>query len=57
MMRKPEMSGRIAKWSIQLSTYILRYEPRSIIKSKALTDFIMDLQREVEKEVQWLQDT
>lgn len=56
-MRKPEMSGRIAKWSIQLSTYILRYEPRSIIKSKALTDFIMDLQREVEKEVQWLQDT
>ena len=60
VMRKPEMSGRMAKWSIQLSTYDLRYEPRSAIKSQALADFVADfstdLQPEVEEEVQWFQD-
>ena len=60
VMRKPEMSGRMAKWSVQLSTYDLKYEPRSAIKSQTLADFVADfstdLQPEVEEEVQWLHD-
>ena len=37
--RKTEMSGRMEKWSIKLSTYDLKYEPRSSIKSHALSFF------------------
>ena len=60
-MRKPEMSGRMAKWSVQLSTYELHYEPRTAIKSQALADFVADfspsMQPEVELEVQQLEDS
>lgn len=48
-------------WYVQLSTYDLRFEPRSAIKSQALADFAADfrsdLQFNVGKEIQWLQDT
>ena len=46
-MRKPEMSGIMDKRYVQLSTYDIRYEARSAIKSHALVDvlahFTMDL--------------
>ncbi|XP_074300577.1 uncharacterized protein LOC141631857 [Silene latifolia] len=41
-MRKPELSGRMAKWSVHLSGYDLRFEPRTAIKSQALADFVSD---------------
>lgn len=60
-MRKPKMSRRMINWYVQLSTYDLRFEPRSTIKSQALADFAADfrsdLQFKVGKEIQWLQDT
>lgn len=37
-----EAIGRIAKWSIELSTYDIRYEPRNAIKSQPLADFITE---------------
>ncbi|KAK1572795.1 hypothetical protein QYE76_048129 [Lolium multiflorum] len=37
-----DASGRIAKWAIQLSPYVPRYERRDEIKSHALADFLVD---------------
>ena len=34
------MPGRMAKCSVKLSTYDIKYEPRSPIKSQALADFV-----------------
>ncbi|XP_074306272.1 uncharacterized protein LOC141641512 [Silene latifolia] len=41
-MRKPELSGRMSKWSVHLSGYDIRYDPRTTIKSQALADFVSD---------------
>ncbi|XP_074301125.1 uncharacterized protein LOC141632479 [Silene latifolia] len=41
-MRKPELSGWMAKWSVHLSGYDLKFEPRTTIKSQALADFVSD---------------
>ncbi|KAJ0433317.1 putative nucleotidyltransferase, Ribonuclease H [Helianthus annuus] len=61
VLRKPEMSGRMAKWAVKLSAHDIRYEPRTTIKSQALADFVADfssdLQREAELEVQQLDET
>ncbi|XP_074296944.1 uncharacterized protein LOC141627610 [Silene latifolia] len=45
IMRKPELSGRMAKWSVHLSGYDLKFEPRTAIKSRALADFVSDCLR------------
>jgi len=61
VLRKPEMSGRMAKWSVKLSAYNLVYEPRNAIKSQALADFVADfsseLKPEVDLEVKMLEET
>ncbi|XP_074299510.1 uncharacterized protein LOC141630627 [Silene latifolia] len=54
-MRKPELSGRMPKWSIHLSGYGPKFEPRTAIKSQALSDFVSDfsptLQPQADKDV------
>ncbi|XP_074288973.1 uncharacterized protein LOC141614117 [Silene latifolia] len=54
-MRKQELSGRMAKWSVHLSSYDLKFEPRTAIKSQALADFVSDfcpaLQTQAEQDV------
>ncbi|XP_074271113.1 uncharacterized protein LOC141595040 [Silene latifolia] len=42
IMRKPELSGRMTKWSVHLSGYDLQFEPRTAIKSQVLADFVSD---------------
>ncbi|XP_074342924.1 uncharacterized protein LOC141680653 [Apium graveolens] len=42
VLSKPELTGRLAKWSIRLSTYDIVYNPRTAIKSQALADFVAD---------------
>ncbi|XP_074300639.1 uncharacterized protein LOC141631933 [Silene latifolia] len=39
-MRKPELSGRMSKWSVNLSGYGIQYDPRTAIKLQALADFV-----------------
>ncbi|KAL9999326.1 putative ribonuclease H [Helianthus debilis subsp. tardiflorus] len=51
VLRKPEMSGRMAKWSVKLSAYDLIYEPRNAIKSQALADFVADFSSDIQNEV------
>ncbi|XP_074300827.1 uncharacterized protein LOC141632151 [Silene latifolia] len=42
IMRKPELSGIMVKWSVHLSGYDLKFEPRKAIKSQALADVVSD---------------
>lgn len=40
---KPNISGRIAKWALELSEYNISFVPFKAIKSQILTDFIIEL--------------
>ncbi|XP_074290729.1 uncharacterized protein LOC141617427 [Silene latifolia] len=42
IVRKPELSRRMTKWSVHLNGYDLKFEPRTAIKSQALADFVLD---------------
>ncbi|XP_071902705.1 uncharacterized protein [Coffea arabica] len=42
ILSKPEFSGRMVKWAVELSEYDLGYQPRTAIKAQALADFIAD---------------
>lgn len=37
---KPEASGRLVKWSVELSEFDIVYRPRGAIKAQALADFM-----------------
>ena len=42
ILHKPETSGRLVKWAIELSEFDIRYKPKTTIKGKILVDFIME---------------
>jgi hypothetical protein len=42
IIQNREVTGRIAKWAIELGPHGLNYVPRTAIKTQALVDFIND---------------
>src|SRR5207245_8196851 len=42
ILHKPDISGRIVNWAMELSQYQIEYVPRTSIKAQALADFIME---------------
>ena len=42
ILHKPETSGRLVKWAIELSEFDIRYKPRTAMKGQILADFIME---------------
>ncbi|XP_022158860.1 uncharacterized protein LOC111025322 [Momordica charantia] len=40
---KPETSGRLMKWAMELSEYDIQFEPRTALKGQAVADFIAEL--------------
>ena len=42
VLHKPEVSGRLMKWAIELSEFDIRYKPKTAIKGQILTDFVME---------------
>ena len=41
-MSKPEATGRMVQWAIELSQFDVEYRPRTAIKAQALADFIAE---------------
>ena len=42
ILHKPETSGRLIKWAIELSEFDIRYKPRKAVKGQILAYFIME---------------
>ncbi|XP_021749911.1 uncharacterized protein LOC110715632 [Chenopodium quinoa] len=42
-LQKMKTSGRLLKWEIELSEYVITYKPRVSIKAQALSDFIVEM--------------
>ena len=42
VLHKPETSGRLMKWAIELSEFDIRYRPKITIKGQVLADFVME---------------
>ncbi|XP_062100590.1 uncharacterized protein LOC133806515 [Humulus lupulus] len=59
VLHKPELSGRLTKWVVELSKYDITFQPRTAIKSQVLADFIAyfssDMQIQAEKELLYLE--
>ena len=45
VLQKPESSGCLLKWAIELGQFEIKYQPRSAIKGQALADFIAECTR------------
>ena len=41
VLQRPETSGRMLKWNIELSQFDITYLPRRAIQGQALADFIV----------------
>ena len=42
VLHKLETSGRLMKWTIELSEFDIRYKPKTTIKGQILVDFVME---------------
>ena len=42
ILHKPETSGRLIKWVIELSEFDIRYKPRTTIKGQVFANFIVE---------------
>ncbi|XP_057790458.1 uncharacterized protein LOC131007565 [Salvia miltiorrhiza] len=42
VLGRPDLSGRMVKWAMELGEYDVDYEPRLAIKAQALADFIQE---------------
>ncbi|XP_015931831.1 uncharacterized protein LOC107458132 [Arachis duranensis] len=43
VLQKPDLTGRMITWAIELSQYDLRYEPWHTIKTQAVADFLVEV--------------
>ena len=41
-LHKPDASGRLVKWTIELSEFDIDYKPRAVIKAQAMADFVAE---------------
>ncbi|KAK8913989.1 hypothetical protein KSP39_PZI024103 [Platanthera zijinensis] len=42
ILQKPEASGRLVKWAVELGEFDIHFLPRPVIKSQVLADFIVE---------------
>ncbi|XP_072052109.1 uncharacterized protein [Arachis hypogaea] len=54
ILTRPELAGRLIKWSVELSEFDIRYESRKTLKSQVLADFISEMTNDAyNTEVRW----
>ena len=46
VLHKPEVSGKLVKWAIELSEYDIKYKSKTVIKGQILADFVMEFTSE-----------
>ncbi|KAK6118110.1 hypothetical protein DH2020_048159 [Rehmannia glutinosa] len=51
VLHRPDTSGRMIKWAIELSQFDIIYEPRTAIKGQALADFVAEFTPSIRLEV------
>ncbi|MFS7989551.1 putative ribonuclease H [Helianthus anomalus] len=51
VLEKPENSGRLAKWAVELGEHNITYVPRKAIKAQVLTDFLVEVPNQTIEEV------
>ncbi|KAL0421110.1 UNVERIFIED_CONTAM: hypothetical protein Slati_3133900 [Sesamum latifolium] len=57
-LKKPDTSGCLIKWTVELSEYDISYLPRTMIKAQTLADFVSEMTgappEETSKDEKWL---
>ncbi|XP_071699261.1 uncharacterized protein [Rutidosis leptorrhynchoides] len=48
VLTKPEISGRLALWAVELGAYQISYLPRSAVKGQVLADYLAEMTGELE---------
>ena len=51
ILHKPELSGRLTKWIVELSKYGINFQPRTALKSQVLADFTPNVTLQADKEL------
>jgi ribonuclease HI len=51
-LQKPETSGRLVRWSVELSEFDIEYRPRTAIKGQVIADFIAEFTEGTEPSTQ-----
>ncbi|GJT36972.1 reverse transcriptase domain-containing protein [Tanacetum coccineum] len=46
LLLKPEKSGRVARWAIELGEHEIEFNPRNATKAQILTDFLAEIKEE-----------
>ena len=49
IINNADVTGRVAKWGIELAAFDITYKPRTAIKSQVLVDFVADWTEAMEK--------
>ncbi|XP_021986933.1 uncharacterized protein LOC110883510 [Helianthus annuus] len=51
VLRRPELSGRLAKWAIELGEHSFEFKPRTAMKGQILADFLAEVPEDEEKKL------
>jgi len=54
VLGKPDLAGRMAAWSIELSEYDIQFIPRDSIGSKVLADFVVEFTSPIQEKVPYV---
>ncbi|XP_022857110.1 uncharacterized protein LOC111378175 [Olea europaea var. sylvestris] len=49
ILQRPDVSGRLLKWAVELGEFDIEFKPRPSIKAQALADFIAELTPKTER--------